>query len=77
MVKRRMFKKAPELMTRQEKERFESGAISRRAMISKLAQRLMVKVRELQSARVHHQPSAASHQFDHKTADNARAGGAS
>lgn len=68
MVKRRIFKKAPGMMNRQEKERFESGAVARRAMIAKLAQRLVGKVRALQSARIHHQSTAASHQVDHKTA---------
>lgn len=77
MVKRRMFKKAPDLMNRQEKERFESGAVARRAMIAKLAQRLVGKVRALQSARIHHQPAPASHQMDHKTAAISSAGGAS
>jgi hypothetical protein len=77
MVKRKMFKKAPSSMTRQDKERFEAGAFGRRALIAKLAQRLIGKVRALQSARIHHQPTPASHQVDHKTAENSRAAGAS
>ena len=78
MVKRKMFKKDPSSMTRQDKERFEAGAFGRRALIAKLAQRLVSKVRALQSARIHHQAAPASHQVDHKAAETSRAvGGAS
>lgn len=60
MLKRRMFKKSPADMSRQEKERFEAGAFKRKALVARLAQRLMSKVRMLQSTRLHHQqaPSA-------------------
>lgn len=54
IIKRRMFHKAPADMSRQEKERFESGISKRRALISRLAQKLVPKVRMLQSARLHH-----------------------
>jgi hypothetical protein len=57
MLKRRMFHKSPSDMSRQEKERFESGAAKRKAVVSRLAQRLVNKVRGLQSARLHHNPS--------------------
>lgn len=53
MIKRRMFHKGAADLTRQEKERFEKGAYSRRAVVAKLAQRLVGKVRALQSARLH------------------------
>lgn len=56
MVKRRMFHKSAADLSRQEKERFEKGAFSRRAMIAKLAQRLIGKVRSLQAARLHSTP---------------------
>jgi hypothetical protein len=52
-----MFHKSPSDMSRQEKERFESGAAKRKAVVSRLAQRLVNKVRGLQSARLHHNPS--------------------
>lgn len=69
MVKRRMFHKSAENMTRQEKERFESGAGGgRTALIAKLASRLIGKVRMLQNARLHHSPTPASHTHDHATA---------
>lgn len=68
MIKRRMFHKSAEDMTRGEKERFESGASGRGALIAKLASRLVGKVRMLQTARMHHAPSPASHQHDHATA---------
>ena len=63
MVKRRIFHKAPENLSRQEKERFENGAGKRRALISRLAQKLVGKVRMLQSARLHHTnaPASATH----------------
>jgi hypothetical protein len=53
MLKRRLFRKAPKDMTRQEKERFESGASRRKALVAKLAMRLIGKVRMLQAARMH------------------------
>ena len=65
MVKRRMFHKGAEELSRQEKERFEAGAPKRRALISRLAQKLVSKVRALQSARLHHSPAPASHQAHH------------
>lgn len=68
MIKRRMFHKSAEDMTRQEKERFESGAGNRSALIAKLASRLVGKVRMLQNARLHHAPTPASHTHDHATA---------
>ena len=68
MIKRRMFHKSAEDMTRGEKERFESGAGGRSALIAKLASRLVGKVRMLQTARMHHAPSPVSHQHDHATA---------
>lgn len=61
MLKRRMFHKDAHDMTRQEKERFESGAIGRRAVVAKLAQRLIGKVRQLQNARAHHHNTAVTH----------------
>lgn len=54
MLKRRMFHKDPGTLNRQEKERFEAGASGRRVLIAKLAQRLIGKVRALQSTRAHH-----------------------
>lgn len=62
MLKRRIFHKAPGDMSRQEKERFEAGAGKRKAVVSKLAQRLVGKVRALQSTRLHHTTTPASHQ---------------
>lgn len=67
MVKRRMFHKSAVDMSRQEKERFESGANGRQALIAKLASRLVGKVRMLQSARMHHTATPASHTHDHAT----------
>ncbi len=55
MLKRRMFRKAPADMTRQEKERFEKGASRRKAIVAKLAQRLIGRVRMMQSTRMHSQ----------------------
>lgn len=53
MLKRRLFRKAPQDMTRQEKERFEAGASRRKALVAKLAMRLVGRVRMLQAARMH------------------------
>lgn len=53
MLKRRIFRKAPADMTRQEKERYEAGASRRKALVAKLAMRLVGKVRALQTARMH------------------------
>lgn len=53
MIKRRMFRKAPDTMTRQEKERFEKGAVRRKALIARLATRLLNRVRLMQTARIH------------------------
>lgn len=53
MLKRRLFRKAPKDMTRQEKERFEAGASRRKALVAKLAMRLVGRVRMLQAARMH------------------------
>jgi len=60
MMKRRLFHKPAADMTRQEKERFESGAGKRQALINKLAQRLVPKVRALQTARLHHSNTPVS-----------------
>jgi len=59
MLKRRMFRKAPADMTRQEKERFEAGANRRKAIVAKLAQRLIGRVRLMQSNRMHSQHTTA------------------
>lgn len=72
MIKRRMFHKAPQDMSRQDKERFEAGNSSRTALIAKLAQKLLPKVRELQTSRIHHTQSNASQVHDKATSDNAR-----
>jgi hypothetical protein len=80
MLKRRMFHKSADAMSRQEKERFEAGAGKRSALVAKLASRLVVKVRMLQSARMHHAPTPVSHTHDHATSNNhaaASSGGAS
>lgn len=60
MLKRRMFHKSATDMSRQEKERFESGASKRKALVARLAQKLVGKVRMLQSARLHHAATPAS-----------------
>ena len=73
MIKRRMFKKPVGDMTRQEKERFESGATNRKAVIAKLASRLIGKVRMLQNTRLHHTETPASHTHDKATASLAHA----
>ena len=61
ILKSRIFHKPVSDLSRQEKERFESGASKRRALVSRLAQRLLPKVRELQSQRLHHEHKPASH----------------
>lgn len=53
LIKRRIFKKAPDMLSRQEKERFEKGAFKRRALVARLAQRLFSKVRAAQTMRQH------------------------
>lgn len=53
MLKRRLFRKPPSDMTRQEKERFEAGASRRKAIVAKLAMRLVGRVRMLQATRLH------------------------
>ena len=55
MLKRRMFRKSPKDMTRQEKERFEAGAARRKATVARLAQKLVAQVRAMQNARLHQQ----------------------
>lgn len=60
MLKRRMFHKSANDLSRQEKERFESGASKRKALVSRLAQKLVGKVRMLQSTRLHHTSTPAS-----------------
>jgi len=67
MVKRKLFHKAPGEMNRQEKERFEAGATGRRALIAKLAQRLVGKVRAIQSQRAHHDHAAPVTHSAHST----------
>jgi hypothetical protein len=59
MLKRKMFKKDAKDMTRQEKERFEAGAARRKALVAKLTQKLIAKVRLLQVARMHAAHTAA------------------
>ena len=75
MLKRRMFHKAPDQLNRGEKERFEAGATARRALVAKLAMRLVGKVRQLQSSRAHHAASNVTHKpGDHTvTAANTQA----
>jgi hypothetical protein len=69
MLKRRMFHKNPNDLNRQEKERFESGEPARRALVAKLATRLIGKVRALQNSRVHHAASNVTHKpGDHTVA---------
>lgn len=58
MLKRRMFKKPVAELSRQEKERFESGAGKRKALVARLAQKLVAKVRIMQTTRLHHQQTA-------------------
>ena len=60
LLKRKLFHKSPSEMTRQEKERFEAGATKRRSLVARLAQRLIGKVRDLQSARLHHTATPVS-----------------
>lgn len=52
MLKRRLFRKAPSQMTRSEKERFERGASKRKALIDRLAQKLVSRVRMIQKQRM-------------------------
>jgi hypothetical protein len=54
-LKTRMFHKPVAQMSRQEKERFEAGASRRKALVARLAQKLVNKVRMLQTARMHSQ----------------------
>jgi len=70
-----MFHKAPDQLNRGEKERFEAGATARRALVAKLAMRLVGKVRQLQSSRAHHAASNVTHKpGDHTvTAANTQA----
>jgi hypothetical protein len=71
MLKRRMFHKDPATLNRQEKERFETGEPARRALVAKLAMRLVGKVRALQSARTHHATASVSHKpGDHTVVQN-------
>jgi hypothetical protein len=60
MLKRRMFHKSVTDMTRQEKERFEAGASKRKALVARLAQKLVSKVRAVQADRLHHQATSVS-----------------
>lgn len=76
MLKRKMFKKSPEELSRQEKERFEMGAMNRRALVARLAQKLVSKVRQLQNTRLHHQQHSVSHTHDAATKNIAQAAGA-
>lgn len=57
-LKLKMFKKDPSELTRQEKERFEASASKRTALVARLAQRMLVKAREIQNDRLHkhHEP---------------------
>lgn len=65
ILKRRMFKKAPGDLSRQEKERFEAGASKRAALIARLSQKLVAKVREIQRTRLHsHTLHNGHHQVD-------------
>lgn len=65
ILKRRLFKKAPGDMTRQEKERFEAGASRRAALVGRMAQKLIAKVREVQNKRLHsHTLHHGHHQVD-------------
>lgn len=52
ILKRRMFRKPVDQMSRAEKERFEAGSKKRRALVARLAQRLLPKVRALQAKRL-------------------------
>lgn len=69
MLKRRIFHKPASDMTRQEKERFESGIPKRKALVARLAQKLVAKVRMLQTARLHHNTSPVSHTHDVATSN--------
>jgi hypothetical protein len=74
MLKNRIFHKPAEDMTRQEKERFESGASKRKSLVARLAQKLVGKVRMLQSARMKHTNTPASPTHDTATSNIAAAG---
>lgn len=52
MLKRRMFRKDPSELSRSEKERFEQAASKRKALVARLAQKLLPKVRMLQQQRM-------------------------
>lgn len=71
MVKNRIFHKPAQDMSRQEKERYESGAGKRKTLIARLAQRLVGKVRVLQTARMHHTHSPVSQKHDKALANTA------
>ena len=75
MLKRKLFHKSPDDMSRQEKERFESGASKRKVTVARLAQRLVGQVRALQSTRLHHTTTPASHTHDKATASIGAAAG--
>lgn len=60
MLKRRMFHKSATDLSRQEKERFEAGASKRKTLVARLAQKLVGKVRMLQSTRLHHSATPVS-----------------
>lgn len=68
MLKNRIFHKPANDLTRQEKERFEAGASKRRSLVARLAQKLVNKVRILQSTRMKHSNTPVSHTHDHATA---------
>jgi len=73
MIKKRIFRKKPSEMTRQEKERFEAGASRRKALVARLAQRLVSQVRAIQNARLHqqHQSTSQVHQPQQPVASGA------
>lgn len=73
MLKTRIFHKPAHDMSRQEKERFEAGASKRTALVARLAQKLVGKVRMLQTNRIHHTNTPASPVHDKATASIARA----
>ena len=65
ILKKRIFKKAPGDLSRQEKERFEAGSAKRQALIARLSQKLIAKVREIQRTRLHsHTMHHGHHQVD-------------
>jgi hypothetical protein len=71
LLKRVMFHKAAGDLNRQEKERFEAGAQRRKALVARLAMKLLPQVRQLQSLRLHHDHKPVSHSHDAVTANNA------